>query len=229
MVNPSFVDGEWQDGSIRGVNFLAGFRGMGKTTEMGRLMNECRGTVVFSDFTGNHPRLLRGAVTVYQPGELKEWLLARRTSMRIRYVPMTGDHVEHFRALCAVCAAFGQIILAVDEIDNYCGPDWKRYRMPPELYELAHMGRHHQTSMIFTARDPTTISINLRSQCETIRIFRTVEETYVKYFRPRIGAAMATRLYTLPPYQYVMAGAAIPRPGIYKAGKPVSQKEIFQR
>ncbi len=56
---PAFIKGEWQDGEVRGVNFLAGFRGMGKTTEMGRLMNGCSGTVIFYDHKGTHPSLLR--------------------------------------------------------------------------------------------------------------------------------------------------------------------------
>ena len=33
-----FIDGEYQDGELRGCTFIAGKRGMGKTTEMARLL-----------------------------------------------------------------------------------------------------------------------------------------------------------------------------------------------
>ena len=234
----AFIKGEWQDGEVRGVNFLAGFRGMGKTTEMGRLMNGCSGTVVFYDHKGTHPSLLRGAVTLTQPGDLKDAFLARRGHrMRVRYVPPRAapdfsnkkkrgwepEHVTHFRAVCAICDVFGRAILCADEMDNYCGPQWGSFRMPPELYTIVHEGRHSPLSMIFTARDPTTISPNVRSQCETLRIFRTVEESYVEYFQARIGKEMAARLYTLPEYQYVLSSASIPYPAIYNSGKFISR------
>ena len=38
-----FVDGEYQDGELRGCTFIAGKRGMGKTTEMARLRAFCAG------------------------------------------------------------------------------------------------------------------------------------------------------------------------------------------
>lgn len=233
---PAFIDGEWQDGEVRGVNFLAGIRGMGKTTELGRLMNTCSGTVVFYDHTGNHEGLLRRSVTVKQPGELKDALLRRRGREFIRYVPPPDEdefgeekankeapNVTHFRAVCAVCNIFGRLILAVDEMDNYCGQEWGAKQMPRELYRLIHFGRHPKISMLFTARDPTTISIKARSQCETVRVFRTIEESYVRYFQPRIGKEMASRLMTLPHYQYVFSSSSIPLPAICKAGKLISE------
>lgn len=230
---PAFVHGEWQDGEIRGVNFLAGIRGMGKTTEMGRLMRGTSGRVVFYDHTGEHPSLLSGGTTIRQPGELKDALLSGRK--RVRYVPPEEasdfggkdskgepENVTHFRAVCAICSVFGRLILAIDEMDFYCGAEWGARGMPRELYSLVHFGRHPKISMVFTARDPTTISIKARSQCETVRIFRTVEDSYVKYFRGRIGDQMASMLPALPPYRYVMHGAGEGVRGVFSAGKRIS-------
>ncbi len=193
-----FIDGEYQDGELRGLTFLAGQRGMGKTTEAIRLVDQCAGPVIFFDTVGRHAALLKRFKVFSQPGPLQEYMRANRgRRVRVCYVPMDEWPEEHMIAVATIARAFGDLILCVDEIDTFCGAEFGAKGMPIELYNLAHYGRHYHVSMLCTARDPASLSIRFRSQCEFMRLFRTDEERYVKYFAARIGAANAAKLPTL--------------------------------
>lgn len=205
-----FVDGEYQDGELRGLTFLAGERGMGKTTEMMRLCGQCTGAVDFFDPLGTHADALRrkGFVEFNQPGPYKEYLLANRgRRTRVVYVPRDEWPEKHLVAVCLLVRAFGSRIFAIDEVDMFCGPEHGPKGMPVELYNLAHFGRHYKTSMLCTARDPATLSIKFRSQCAYMRIFRTTEERYVKYFEARIGKANAAKLPVLQKTYFLLWSA----------------------
>ena len=204
-----FIDGEYQDGEIRGLTFLAGMRGMGKTTETARLLSQCAGGALFFDTTGKHP--FKGFKEINQPGALKKYLTVNRNRrFRIRYVPLDEHAEEHFIAVCLIVRAFGWMIFAVDEVDTFCGPEHGAKQMPMPLYNLAHFGRHYRVSMLVTARDPSSLSIRFRSQCETMRLFRTDEERYVKYFEARIGKTNAAKLPTLEKYQFLLWQSGTP-------------------
>lgn len=193
------VDGEYQDGELRGLTFIAGQRGMGKTTEAIRLVEQCSGPVVFFDTMGRHASLLHGFKVFSQPGPMKEYMLANRgRRARIVYVPLDVQPLQHLVAVCLMVRAFGSMIFCIDEIDEFCGQEFGARGMPDELYNLCHYGRHFQVSMLCTARDPVSLSKRFRSQCAFMRIFRTDEEAYVKYFAARIGKANAAKLPTLP-------------------------------
>lgn len=218
-----FIDGEYCDGEVAGLGAVFGLRRMGKSTEVIRLANQCRGTVIFWDYTGNHGGLVNSATTVHQPGKLKDVLRARtaRKRLAVRYVPRDREFVEHFRAMCAICAAVGDLVLIVDEVDAVCGAQWGQTRMCPELYELVHMGRHHHVSMMVTARDTASVPINLRSQCDTFRLFRTTEQGYIDYLAKRIGKQNALRLPSLPQYEYLLWNSGEEQVRIMKGGKEV--------
>jgi len=200
-----FIDGEYQDGEIRGLVAIFGMRGMGKTTETARLLGECRGGVLFFDTTCNHGHVLKGYEHISQPGDLKEFLrVNHKRRFRVRYAPADVEIEQHFLAVCMIVQAFGNMIFAVDEIDTFCGPQHGPSQMPAPLYQLAHVGRHFKVSMVVTARDPASLSIRFRSQCESMRIFRVDEETYVQYLAKRIGKQNASKLPTLQKYQYLL-------------------------
>jgi hypothetical protein len=202
-----FIDGEWQDGEVRGRTFIAGEAGMGKTTEMLRLVFQCTGAVLFFDTAGTHADRLRarGFITMHQPGTLKDYLLANLgRRVRVVYVPL-DDPDEHMHEVATIVRAlakcFGGMIFAVDEIDMCCGTG--KRGMDPALYYLAQLGRHVHVSMICTARDPATLPIRFRSQCSSMRLFRTNENIYLEYFAKRIGKANAARLQTLQKTYYL--------------------------
>jgi len=199
-----FIDGEYQDGELRGCMFIAGQRGMGKTTEMDRLLGECAGGVIFFDSLSRHELVLKGYKLINQPGELIEYLRANsKRRFRILYQPRSGDLSEHFRAVCKVARAFGWMILAIDELDMHCGAQWGDRRMPSELYDLVNYGRHFRVSMVATARRPTSVARGFTSQCLQMRIFGMREKADIRYFQEFIGEENSSRAATLEKFQYL--------------------------
>jgi hypothetical protein len=206
-----FIDGEYQDGDVRGRVFVCGASGYGKTTEVLRLISQCQGGALFFDTTGRHS--IQGAVYVHEPGELKKQLLrVMNKRFRIVYQPMGGDLTAHFRAACKVVDAVAGMVFAVDEIDSFCGPEWGDSRVPPELYKLVHFGRHcgrawgekrHGIAMVYTARIPTSVARALTSQAYEMRLFHEHESSYVRYFaKGPIGKDNAQRLIGLKHYAF---------------------------
>ena len=191
--------GYYQDGEICGLTFIAGQRGMGKTTEAIRLVERnALAPSFFFDTVGKHVALLPGFVQFSQPGPMLEYLRTNRgRRVRIVYVPRDVQPEEHLIAVLKMVRAFGWMVFCIDEIDTFCGQEWGVKGMPIELYNLVHFGRHFQVSMLCTARDPASLSIGFRSQCAFMRIFRTDEDNYVKYFAGRIGKANAEKLRAL--------------------------------
>lgn len=219
-----FKDGEWQDGELRGLTFVAGERGMGKTTLMLRRVFACTGPVLFFDTVGTHAHILkaRGFVEFTQPGALRAFLAASNgRGVRVVYVPRDESPEKHLRCVCLLARAFGTLwarvhgdrgglILCVDEIDVYCGEEHGSKWMPKQLYDLAHFGRHYHVSMACTAREPKSLSKKFRSQCAQMCIFRVSEEDDVKFFAGRIGRAAAAKLRTLQKTFYLHWKAGVP-------------------
>jgi hypothetical protein len=199
-----FIDGEYQDGELRGCTFIAGKRGMGKTTEMARLLSSCSGGVLFFDALSRHEGVLPGYKLFSQPGHLEAYLrLNRGRRFRVLYQPRAGDLAEHFRAVCTIVRAFGEMIFGIDELDMLCGAQWGDARMPPEFYHLVNYGRHCRVSMLATARRPMSVARGYTSQCLQMRLFGMTERADLKYFEDYIGQADAQRLAALDKYQYL--------------------------
>jgi hypothetical protein len=200
-----FVDGEYQDGELRGITFLAGVRGSGKTTEMVRLLDSCSGGIIFFDSLSKHEGVLRKAVIISQPGQLKTYLRRyNRTRFRILYQPRTGNLDEHFESVCRIVMAFGWMIFGIDELDKLCGNRFAPTSMPPGLYELVNYGRHHRVSMLATARTPIQVPRGFTSESCQMRLFRMHENRYVKYFEEFIGTANADRLPKLEKFRFLL-------------------------
>lgn len=199
-----FIDGEYQDGELRGCTFIAGIRGMGKTTELARLLTACTGGVVFFDTLSRHESVMHNARLVHQPGDLVAYLQANRgRRFRVLYQPRTGDMAEHFRAVCKIVRAIGSMIFGIDELDMLCGSQWGASHMPPEFYWLVNYGRHARVSMLATARRPMSVARGFTSQCGEMRLFRITERADVRYFEDYIGRDDAARMGTLDKYQYL--------------------------
>ncbi len=200
-----FIDGEYQDGEVRGCTFIAGVRGMGKSTEMARLISLCAGGAIFWDPVARHGNLMPGGVLIHQPGDLERYLRVNRARrFRVVYQPRSGDVDEHFRAVCRTVRAFGWMVLAIDEIDIVSGAHWGPSWMCAELYHLVNFGRHCRVSLLATARYPNAVPRGYTSQCTSMRLFRTTEPKHLRYFEEYIGAENASKLRSLPPYNYLL-------------------------
>jgi hypothetical protein len=197
------VDCEYQDGEIAGLLFLCGMRGMGKTTEMDRLLSLCTGGVLFFDTLSKHAEILKGYTIFSEARPLIAYLRVNHgRRFRVLYQPRSGDLDKHFAAVCSVVRAFGWMIFGIDELDKLCGAEWGAKRMPPELYHLVNYGRHERVSMIATARNPKAVARGYTAESE-MRIFRTEEQSYRDYFADRLGDAAAERLASLPRFCYL--------------------------
>jgi len=198
-----FIDGEYQDGEIRGCGFIAGVRGMGKTTEMGRLLSLCTGGVLFFDPLARHEHVLPGRRLIHHWVELENYLRVNRgRRFRIIYQPRGGSIDEHFKGVAACVRAFGWMIFAIDELDMLCGARFGDARMPQELYDLVNYGRHARVSMLATARYPMSVARGFTSQCATLRLFYMREKKHLQYFEEYIGEEIS-RLPSLPKYHYL--------------------------
>lgn len=215
-----FIDGEYQDGELRGCVFVAGVRGMGKTTEMARLLSACLGGSLFFDPLSRHEAVLPGYKIITEPGALVAYL--RRNSarrFRILYQPRSGELDAHFRAVCNVVRAFGSMVFGIDELDMLCGPRYGDTRMCPEMYHLVNYGRHCRVSMVTTARRPMNVPRGYTSQCLSMRLFHMRERADVRYFEEYIGQADAQRLTALPKYHYLLWTGDGPA-ALYSGGRP---------
>ena len=200
-----FIDGEYQDGELRGCTFIAGKRGMGKTTEMARLISLCVGGYVFFDSLSKHENVLPAAKLISQPGELEAYLrLNKGRRFRVLYQPRSGDLHAHFQAVCVIVRVFGWMIFAVDELDMLCSSKWGDTRIPPEFYHLVNFGRHERVSLLATARRPMNVARSFTSQCVFMRLFGMSERADLKYFADYIGEVNAARLATLQKFQYLL-------------------------
>ena len=199
-----FAEGEYQDGELRGLSLIAGKRGMGKTTEMARLLSQCGGGVVFFDSLSKHDSILTGYKIITQPGDLAAYLRVNRgRRFRVLYQPRAGDQAAHFRSVCVIVRAIGWMIFGIDEIDMQCGPRWGDSRMPPEFYHLVNYGRHERVSLLATARTPMSVARGFTAACLSMRIFQTTEESHIRYFEAYVGEENARALRSLEKYKYL--------------------------
>lgn len=198
-----FIDGEYQDGEIRGLVLLCGRRGFGKTTEMDRLLSLCTGGRIFFDTLSKHAHVFTGYRVICETGELEAYLrLNRGRRFSVLYQPRGGSLDLHFRAVLMIARAFGWMIIAVDEVDKLCGARWGDSRMPPELYHLVDYGRHEKISMIMTARRPSSVAKGIRSESE-LRLFRMKAEI-AECFEEDIGEDAVRRVPTLEKFEYLL-------------------------
>jgi hypothetical protein len=201
---PAFIDGEYEDGEIRGCMFIAGKRGTGKTTETARMLSTCGGGTLFFDPLAKHQSILPGYRVFSQPGEISDYLRVQAgRRFRVLYQPRSGKINEHFQAACLIARAFGSLVFAIDELDMMCGAQWGDTRMCPELYALVNYGRHNKVAMLATARYPQSVPRGFTSQCGEMRLFAMTEPKHLRYFEEYIGAETAERVSRLEKYQYL--------------------------
>lgn len=202
-MNRGFIDGEYQDGEIRGLVFLVGRRGFGKTTLMNQLLQECSGGVVFFDTLSKHAGVFPGYVVFSEPGPMMDYLRPNRgRRFRVLYQPRHGSLDKHFQVVCEIVKHFGWMIFGVDEIDKLCGARFGDTRMPPGLYDLVNYGRHARVSMIATARRPQGVAAGFKQECE-YRVFRVKPGAALDAVTMDVGEEHASQIASLEKYYYL--------------------------
>jgi hypothetical protein len=201
----SIVSGEYGDGNIRGIVFIAGKRGSGKSFLQLKELERCKLRRLVFDTLGQYGTQ-RGYVVFHNPGPLREYLKQRlhaSCAFAILYQPLGGDLNKHFEAVTFLALSYGKngpgLIYAVDEVDKFCSASF----VPQSLKDLINYGRHRKISMICTSRRPAQVARELTSQCAEIRCFRTTEPRDIRYFADIMGDTAANKLPTLGEYQYL--------------------------
>lgn len=202
MVTRGFIDGEYQDGEIRGLVLVLGMRNMGKTTEACRLLTICTGGVFFFDTLSKHAHIFPDYKVFSESAPLLAYLRVNRgRRFHVLYQPRGGNLNQHFADACKIAKAIGWMIFCVDEIDKLCSPSYGDTRMPPELYDLVNYGRHYRVSMIATARRPKSVAPGYRDEAE-FRVFRLKADT-AESIRGDIGDEAAAQVVNLDKYYYL--------------------------
>jgi hypothetical protein len=202
-VSRGFIDGEYEDGEIRGLLLAVGRRGCGKTTLVKRKLEVCTGGVLFFDTLSKHAAVFPGYVVFTAPGPLLEYLRVNRgRRFRVLYQPRAGDLDKHFKAVCRIVRAFGWMIFAIDEIDALNGPNHGPKWMPKELYALVNYGRHAPVSMIATARRPQDVARGFRAESDWF-VFCLQDEAAIASLANRIGDKNLETVRNLPKFSYL--------------------------
>lgn len=105
---------------------------------------------------------------------------------------------EDFGFVCSLVEEIEDIILVVEEVDNYCTP----MQIPVELKRLLKYGRHKGISMVFVSRRPAEINRLITSQTQRYICFTMIEPSDIRYMSSVIGH-QAKDLPSLPKLQYI--------------------------
>lgn len=198
-----FIDGEYQDGDIRGLLLLLGRRGSGKTCRMVRLLGGCTGGRIFFDTLSRHAHLMPDYVLFNEPDSLVPYLRTNRgRQFKVLYQPRRGNLDDHFSAVCGIVEVFEWMIFAVDEVDKVCGMRFGESRMPKPLYNLVNYGRHVKVSMVVSARRPQSVPTGLRDEAELF-VFRLKPGKALEALEDRIGRETAAQVANLAPFTYL--------------------------
>lgn len=147
-----------------------------------------------------------------QPSQLRDAMAEAGSSgpLRVLYRPQTGEPIAHWEAVGALAMLRRRVVLAIDEVDMLCSPwSWKRgdfwrnRKGTPALQALVNWGRHKQTAMLITARNPSAVHRDLTRNAREWVLFRDSEPNDLEYFASCFGAASVALLGQLRPYQYV--------------------------
>jgi len=194
------------EGRLPEVICIFGIRGSGKTYRLREMLPE-HDRVIVCDFLGQ----VDNAVIIEDFDALKEYLSQDNLEkFKVSYRPVY-DTID-FPFVCLMAKAIGlqhkvvdsrgqvlqSVVLAIDEVDRYCGPNFE----PPEFTEIIARGRHYGISIFCTSRRPAEISKLLTSQAARFICFTTHEVRDLQYLAGHIGEK-AGGLSSLPFYQAV--------------------------
>lgn len=101
----------------------------------------------------------------------------------------------------AIALAAGNCALVLDELENYCSPDY----CPPVLLALAKVGRHRRVSYLGTSVRPADVSRDVTSSASVVFAFRMAEPRDLDYLSSRFGKETRA-LATLPPRHCLVSG-----------------------
>lgn len=162
--------------------FFVGMGGRGKSNLLAYLLYQMR---------------LRGARWIlYDASVVHRWPAPQGCQI---VHPAKYKALETFLDVCRKLTQVGNIIFAVEEIEEFCTPQ----QMPPELEEIINRGRsrYHMAYWV-TTRRPAEVHGSIIANCDHHFIFQNFQPRDVEYYRKYVGP-VADEAKDLPMYQFL--------------------------
>jgi hypothetical protein len=185
-------------GEVRGLEFVSGQRGTGKTTYIREriLAREPRLFIYDHMAEFNEP----GFATFYKLDQAIDFMDQNRSGLcRLTYKSLEPSP-EEFATICRVPFCIPDLVIVVDELDTFAGAVTPR--PPDEFRQLVHFGRHVGCGIVGASRRPADVSRAFTSQAKRYVCFRQTEPSDLRFLRSVLGPE-ADRIKDLPPLHYL--------------------------
>jgi hypothetical protein len=139
---------------------------------------------------------MRGALEVY----LRAHIGKRPTSGAI-----AGPDWQ-FPAFCRFVMRHQDLLVIVDETDQFCSPSYA----PKELKHLLRRGRHKSIDAIFVARAPAEIHRDITRQADIEVYFSISEKIDLDWVCKRVGSTFSDKVKALAPHRYEIRETDVP-------------------
>lgn len=200
------------------IEVVFGKKGSGKTYYAKGRVDDYAGPAIIwdhaHDFAGRFvERPVDGALVFSSVREAMDAASAGKLGDRPRVVLQAHrgslrDHPE-FDAACAWALRAGNLLLVVDEVDQYCSSGFT----PRSLSDVLSLGRHTCVDQLYLTRRPAEIAREITANADALRAFRTTEPRDLDYLAGYCGSAFVEGLKRLPRFgSATWTGEDEPRP-----------------
>lgn len=107
------------------------------------------------------------------------------------------ERIEILHRVLSVCFEVGNLIVVVDEADQYCSPS----TIPASFSDIVNRGRHRQVDLIVLSRRPARVHRDITANADLWHVFQTVEARDLEYFSEVIPPDQQPEIAKLPGLQ----------------------------
>ena len=115
-----------------------------------------------------------------------------------RYVPQTPDRDE-FDGICGFVYDYGNMLFAVEEVAEVCGPSW----LTPGFSRIVHQGRHRSIGIAWVTQRLNEVSRTLTGLTDAWAGFNLAEPADLIALASRCGRDYAERIAGLPRFKWL--------------------------
>ena len=167
-----------------------GRKGSGKTTLIRKIIVPARRLLVYDKLNE-----FDAGQVFYDPQALYDYVI-KAPKFQAVYRPV--DTAFGVDWLARLALALGDCVITIDEVDLYAST----YYMSEALYNIIHIGRHFNTSIVMASRMPQRIRNDITAQADVIITFEQQGRPldYILEFADEPGAE--GKIKALKKYQY---------------------------
>uniref|UniRef100_A0A6H1Z6T9 Putative ATPase domain containing protein n=1 Tax=viral metagenome TaxID=1070528 RepID=A0A6H1Z6T9_9ZZZZ len=108
-----------------------------------------------------------------------------RGLFQVTFVCIEEDEEGALETMCELVMAVENLFFIVEEVDMFATPQ----SIPFEFRRLIKTGRHYGVNMIFVSQRPAMVNRLLTAQSRRFILFRTKEESDIRFLRAHVGEA----------------------------------------